>query len=255
MPNIYDTPAQITTVVNDAGNIIVDPNIPDYVTPLDVDLLKFKPTLPPIDYSNLDFSSIKLQLLNFLGANAGKFGYSVRDFADANTAGMMLNLMSHMGQMLSYHMDSMVNELFLDTAQSSWSTYRLLNMFKYKPSRPKSGLLLMQIIRRASTASASNQAAYEDNSEIVLSSASARRQITISEEIFELFPIKINSLGIMEPDYLSELIIPPYVFIDPNDPDAGLIEESLNVYNCFALSGTTITEVLVAETQLLKAKA
>ena len=44
---------------------------------------------------------------------------------------MMLNLMAHMGQMLSYHMDSMVNELFLDTAQSTWSTYRLLNMFKY----------------------------------------------------------------------------------------------------------------------------
>ena len=242
MPNIYDTPAQITTVVNDAGNIIVDNNIPDYVTPLDVDLLKFKPTLPPIDYSNLDFSSIKLQLLNFLGVNAGKFGYSVRDFADSNTAGMMLNLMSHMGQMLSYHMDSMVNELFLDTAQSSWSTYRLLNMFKYKPSRPKSGLLFMQIIRRGSTAISPAQAAFEDNSEIILSSASGRRQITIAEEIFELFPIKINSLGIMEPDYLSDLIIPPYVFIDPNDPDAGLIEESLNVYNCFALSGTTKTE-------------
>jgi hypothetical protein len=242
MPNIYDNPEQITTVVNPAGNIIVDNNIPDYVTPLDVDLLKFKPILPPIDYSNLDFSSIKLQLLNFLGTNAGKFGYNIRDFGDSNTAGMMMNLMAHMGQMLSYHMDSMVNELFLDTAQSSWSTQRLLNMFKYKPARPKSGLLMMNIVRRAATSINSTTASYENNSQITLSSALARRQIVISDEVFELFPVKINSLGIMEPDYLSDLIIPPYVSIDPNDPDAAIMEEGLNTYTCFALTGLTKIE-------------
>ena len=101
MTNIYNTPTIITPVVSPTGNIIVDQNIPDYVVPLDVDLLKFKPNLPPIDYSNLDFDAIKLQLINFLGANASKFGYSVRDFGDSNTAGMMMNLMAHMGQMLS----------------------------------------------------------------------------------------------------------------------------------------------------------
>ena len=242
MPNIYDTPEQLTAVVNPAGNIVVDNNIPDYVTPLDVDLLKFKPVLPPIDYSNLDFSSIKLQLLNFLGVNAGKLGYSVRDYADSNTAGMMLNLMSHMGQMLSYHMDSMVNELFLDTAQSSWSTYRLLNMFKYKPAKPKSGLLVLTIIRRAASSTSASTAAFENNSEIILSSATSRRQLTISEEVFELFPIKLNSLGVLEPDYLSDLIIPPYVSVDPNDPDAAIMEEGLNTYTCFALTGSTKTE-------------
>jgi hypothetical protein len=247
MPNIYDNPENITTVVNPAGNIIVDNNIPDYVSPLDVDLLKFKPILPPIDYSNLDFSSIKLQLLNFLGVNAGKLGYSVRDFADSNTAGMMLNLMSHMGQMLSYHMDSMVNELFLDTAQSPWSTYRILNMFKYKPSRPKSGLLMIEIIRRAASSTSSATASYENNLEIVLSSAiTGRRQIILGQETFELFPVKINSLGIMEPDYLSDLVIPPYVSVDPEDPDAAILEENLNTYSCFALTGTTKTEDFVS---------
>ena len=242
MTNIYNTPTTITAAVNTAGNIIVDPNIPDYVTPLDVDLLKFKPILPPIDYSNLDFSSIKLQLINFLGANASKFGYSVRDFGDSNTAGMMMNLMAHMGQMLSYHMDSMVNELFLDTAQSSWSTYRLLNMFKYKPSRPKAGVLFLTVTRRASGSNSASTAAYENSSEIVLSSSLSRRSITLGQESFELFPVKVNSLGIFEPDYLSDLILPPYISADPADPDASITEEALNTYNCFALSGTTIIE-------------
>ena len=242
MPNIYDAPTQIAAVVNPAGNIIVDNNIPDYVTPLDVDLLKFKPILPPIDYSNLDFSAIKLQLLNFLGVNAGKFGYSVRDFADSNSAGMMLNVMSHMGQMLSYHMDSMVNELFLDTSQSSWSTYRLLNMFKYKPSRPKSGLLILEIVRRASSSTDLTTAAFENNSEIILSPALSRRQITINQEVFELFPAILNSTGVFQPDYLSDLTIPAYVSVDPNDPDAAIIEEDLNTYSCFALTGVTKIE-------------
>jgi len=242
MTNIYNTPTIITPVVSPTGNIIVDQNIPDYVVPLDVDLLKFKPNLPPIDYSNLDFDAIKLQLINFLGANASKFGYSVRDFGDSNTAGMMMNLMAHMGQMLSYHMDSMVNELFLDTSQSSWSTYRLLNMFKYKPSRPKAGILLLNIVRNASSSTNATTAAYENSSEIILSSSLSRKTITLGQESFELFPIKINSLGVFEPDYLSDLIIPPFVFADPNDPDANTTEIALNTYNCFALTGTTNIE-------------
>lgn len=246
MTNIYNTPTQIKAVVNASGNIVVDPNIPDYVAPLDIDLLKFKPILPPIDYSNLDFSSIKLQLLNFLGANASKLGYNIRDFADSNTAGMMLNLMAHLGQMLSYHTDSMVNELFLDTAQSSWSTYRLLNMFKYKPSRPKSGVLFLTILRRASSSRSSATAAFENNSEIILSSSLSRRSITLGQESFELFPVKINSLGILEPDYLSDLIIPPFISVDPADPDAAITEELLNVYSCFALTGSTKTEDFIS---------
>ena len=153
MPSINDIPENLVDIVDPAGNILVDPNIPDAVTPLDVDLLRNKPKLPPLDYTNLDFSSIKLQLLNLLRANSSKLGYSVRDFADSNTAGMMLNLMAYMGQMLSYHMDSMVNELFLDTAQSPYSTYRLLNMFKYKPSRPKQGVVMLKVTRRRSVAS------------------------------------------------------------------------------------------------------
>lgn len=242
MTNIYDTPTNVLPIVNPAGNIIVDPNIPDYVAPLDVDLLKFKPNLPPIDYSNLDFSAIKLQLINFLGANASKFGYSVRDFGDSNTAGMMMNLMAHMGQMLSYHMDSMVNELFLDTAQSSWSTYRLLNMFKYKPARPKAGIIMLELVRNASTSTSSSSAAYEDSSEIILSSSLSRRTIRLGQESFELFPVKVNELGILEPDYLSDLIIPPLITVDPADPDYARTQAALNTYNCFAMTGSTVVE-------------
>ena len=99
------------------------------------------------------------------------FGYSVRDFSDANTAGMLLNLTAYMGQMVSYHADAMVNELFLDTSQSSWSTFRLLNMFGYKPTRPQPGVILLAIIRRPSSNFSSTVRTSEDASEILFSSS------------------------------------------------------------------------------------
>lgn len=245
MTTIRDIPTNLVNIVDTAGNIIVDPNIPDNVTPLDVDLLRFKPVLPPMDYTNLDFSSIKLQLLNLMRANTAKLGYSVRDFADSNTAGMMLNLMAYMGQMLSFHMDSMVNELFLDTSQSSYSTFRLLNMFKYKPTRPQQGVIMLKVIRAKSTAANVTTAAIEDASEIIFSSSLSRQSISFGSETFEIFPAKLVD-GIFTPDYLGDFVIPAYQSSTLSDPDAATTEADLNTYTCFALSGTTKIENFIA---------
>lgn len=242
MASIYNIPSNITNVTNINGNIIVDPHIPDAVTPLDVDLLRYKPNLPPIDYTNLDFSAIKLQLLNLLKANAGKLGYSVRDFADSNTSGMFLNLMAYMGQMLSYHTDSMVNELFLDTAQSTYAAHRLLSMFKYKPTRPRQGVLVLKVVRHASNAATQALRDAENNTDIIFSSSLSRRKLTIGGETFEIFPMR-SSGGILEPDFLADFIIPAYRALDPEtNPDAELVEPDLNTYTCFALSGSTRIE-------------
>ena len=242
MASIYNIPSSITDITSNTGNIVVDPHIPDAVTPLDVDLLRYKPNLPPIDYTNLDFSAIKLQLLNLLKANAGKLGYSVRDFADSNTSGMFLNLMAYMGQMLSYHTDSMVNELFLDTAQSSYAAHRLLSMFKYKPTRPRQGVLVLKVVRNRSTAATQALRDAENNSDIIFSSSIARRKLTIGGENFEIFPMR-TSEGILEPDFLGDFIIPAYQGLDQDtNPDGDMVESALNTYTCFALSGSTRVE-------------
>jgi hypothetical protein len=242
MTVVSPIPTNQTTIVSATGNIIVDPNIPDNVTPLDVDLLRYKPSLPPLDYTNLDFSSIKLQLLR---ANTAKLGYSVRDFADSNTAGMMMNLMAYMGQMLSYHMDSVVNELFLDTAQSSYATFRLLNMFKYKPTRPQQGVVMLNVTRARSTNQDSVTAALEDSQAITFSSSLNRQSIKFGSETFELFPAILVD-GVYTPDYLGDLIIPAYQTLPAPDPDSDIIEADLNTYTCFALSGTTKVENFIS---------
>lgn len=239
---IYDAPLTIQEVTAITGNIVLDPNIPDYITPLDVDILKNKPTLPALDYTNLDFSSIKLQLLNLLKANVQNFGYSVRDFADSNSAGMMLNLYAYMGQMLSYHTDSVINELFLDTAQSNIAVSKLLSVYGYKQTRPRPGVILFSVVRNRSINSDPFIREEEDNIELVLSNSLSRYVLTVNGSDYEVFPAKsIN--GNLEPDYLNDLIIPAYI-------RAGVVgelkteydESLLNTYICYGLSGITKVE-------------
>jgi len=239
---IFDTPTTATQIPVIQGSIITDPNLPGYVIPLDVDLLQNKPTLPPIDYTNLDYSSIKLQLLNLLKANSQLYGYSLRDFSDSNTAGMLLNVTAYMGQMLSYHADSMVNELFLDTAQTSWSTFRLLNLFGYKPTRPQPGIILLSIVRTSSVNPDQAQQSLEDSSEINFSSSTSRNRMMLGSETYEIFPTKLVN-GNLVPDLFGDFIIPPYSA--PSDSTASDLDYSIveqNLYFCFGLTGKTITE-------------
>lgn len=243
---VYSDPEnpQIVPVVQ--GAIREDLSIPSYVSPLDVDLLTNKPSLPAIDYTNLDFSAIKLQLLNLLKANAKTFGYSARDFSDANTTGMFLNLTAYMGQMLSYHADSMVNELFLDTAQSSWSTFRLLNMYGYKPTRPQPGVILLSIIRRPSSNFNEDVRELENSSEVMFSNSLGRKRFTFGSEAYEIFPAK-ESNGTLVPDLLGDFVIPPYISVDnPDNPDYEIEELQKNMYLCFGLTGRTVVEDFIS---------
>lgn len=243
---VYDTAQTSTIVPQPTGSIREDIVLPAYVAPLDVALLNSKPTLPPIDYTNLDFSSIKLQLLNLLKANSKLFGYSVRDFSDANTAGMLLNLTAYMGQMVSYHADAMVNELFLDTAQSSWSTFRLLGMYGYKPTRPQPGLILLAIIRRPSRNFNEAARTIEDASEIMFSNSLNKKRFKIGSEQFEIFPAK-ESNGTLVPDMLADFIIPPYLNLgDPTSSDYETAALQQNVHFCFGITGKTVVEDFIS---------
>ena len=239
---IFDEPIGAKEVTEYSGTLQVDPNLPETVSPLDIDLLQNKVTLPPIDYTNLDFSSIKLQLLNLLKANAKNFGYSIRDFSDANTAGMLLNLVAFTGQLLSYHADSLVNELFLETSQTPWAASKLLSMYGYKMSRPQAGMILLAITRRKSTNFSAETRSLEDSSEILFSSSSSRKRFTFGSESFEIFPAKDDN-GTLVPDLFNDFIIPAYKdSLSLSEPDEQFSDILANTYFCFGLTGITRTE-------------
>ena len=246
MANVVSSNSSSTvqTVPLVTGSIGVDANLPSYVSPLDIDLLTNKQTLPSLDYTNLDFSSIKLQLLNLLKANANTFGYSAREFSDSNTAGMFLNMVAYTGQLLSYHVDSMVNELYLDTAQTPWATFKLLNLFGYKPTRPIPGMIMLSITRNASNAFNPAVRNIEDNSELLFSSSLSRKRFTFGTETFEIFPVSRleGADSVISPDLLSDFVIPAYTSSTSGSPDIDYSAMQKNTCFCFGLTGKTVIE-------------
>ncbi len=244
---ITSSPTNITQIPQIIQSLAEDPNLPSNISPLDIDILKNPVNLPALDYTNLDFSSIKLQLLNLINANAKNFGYTVRDFSDSNTAGMFLNVMAYMGQMMSYHTDSMVNELFLDTAQTPWAVSKLVSMFGYKPKRPQPGMVFLAVTRRPSTNFDPTIRQSEDSSEIIFSQFSNRKTFTVNSETFEIFPTKEEN-GTLVPDLLGDFILPPYNFYgDQTDPDYQFLEMQQNTYYCFGLTGTTKIDNFISQ--------
>lgn len=242
--SVNTTPSNVQLVPLVTGSIGVDRNLPDTLSPLDVDILNNKQKLPPLDYTNLDFSSIKLQLLNLLKANAQTFGYSAREFSDSNTAGMMMNMVAYTGQLLSYHMDSMVNELYLETAQTPWATFKLLNLFGYKPTRPIPGMIFLSITRNSSSSTNTVIRSIENNAEILFSSSSNRRKLSFGTETYEIFPIK-NEAGAVSPDLFGDFVIPPYVEATNSNefsPELDFTYIQKNTYFCFGLTGKTVVE-------------
>ena len=88
-----DTP-QIAAVTKSISVLESTNEIPDYVTPLDTAVLKTKPVLPVIDYTNLDFSSIIL--------SSNILVYRARKSMRTHFRGLLTLLF----QQLSYHHDS-----------------------------------------------------------------------------------------------------------------------------------------------------
>ena len=76
---------------------------------------------------------------------------------------------------------------------------------------------------------------------MIFSSSLSRRRISFGSETFEIFSAKVSG-GIFEPDYLGDFVIPAYQSLPVEDPDSDIIEQDLNTYTCFALSGVTRSE-------------
>jgi hypothetical protein len=84
---------------------------------------------PLINYTSRDFASIKQDLLNY----AQKYyPEAYRDFNEASFGSLMVDMVSYIGDMLSFYIDYQANESFLDTAIESDSVLKLAKGLGYK---------------------------------------------------------------------------------------------------------------------------
>ena len=67
----------------------------------------------PISYTSRDFESIKESLVNY---SKRYYSSTFKDFNEASFGALMLDLVSYIGDQLSFYVDYQANECFLDTA-------------------------------------------------------------------------------------------------------------------------------------------
>lgn len=98
------------------------------------------PELVSIDYTNQDFWSLKSRLIDFIHERFGPQGTELpnvfNDFVESSIAIMLMENWAFIGDTLSFKIDQMVNELFIDTVTETENAFRLAKLVGFNPQPP-----------------------------------------------------------------------------------------------------------------------
>lgn len=93
-----------------------------------------------LNYTNQDFWSLKTRLVEFINDRFGDRGTvlpnTFNDLVEGSIAIMLMENWAFMADMLSFKMDQMVNELFIDTVTEPDNAFRLCQLVGFKPTPP-----------------------------------------------------------------------------------------------------------------------
>lgn len=108
-------------------------NCPFDVTPYDKSNLVKTPQLVNLNYTNQDFWSMKSRLIGFIKE---RFGESFTDFVESDLAMMLIENWSFIADTLSFKMDQIANEIFIDTVSEVDNAFRLAILVGFTPQPP-----------------------------------------------------------------------------------------------------------------------
>ena len=166
-------------------------NCPFDVTPYAKSEITVKPVVFNLNYTNQDFWSMKNRLVSFIQQN---FGNKFSDFVESDIAIMLIENWAFIADTLSFKMDQIANEIFIDTVTEKENAFRLANLVGFHPQPPiASRALFSASIQNPLTSDLVIPAPMD------LSVVSAGRSI-----IYELFPADQNN----QPIFDQDIIIP-----------------------------------------------
>ena len=84
---------------------------------------------PPISYTSRDFNSIKQDLINYAKVY---YPNTYKDFNEASFGSMMIDMISYVGDILSFYVDYQTNETLLDSAIEEESIVKIAKQLGYK---------------------------------------------------------------------------------------------------------------------------
>lgn len=95
-----------------------------------------RPTPVSLNYTNQDFWSLKSRLVTF---TREKFGSDFNDFIESSLAIMLIENWAFIGDTLSFKIDQIANELFIDTVTELDNAFRLAKLVGFQPTPPIAG--------------------------------------------------------------------------------------------------------------------
>lgn len=110
--------------------------------PLSVSELSSLANLPNLNYTNQDFHSMKTRLVTFIQE---KFVDDFSDFIEGDLGIMLIENWAFLADTLSFKMDQIVNELFIDTVTELENIFRLSNLIGFKPIPPIASRLCFRL--------------------------------------------------------------------------------------------------------------
>jgi hypothetical protein len=91
------------------------------------------PNIISLNYTNQDFWSMKQRLIDFIKE---KFGKDFNDFVESSLAIMLIENWAFIADTLSFKMDQIANEVFIDTVTEVENAFRLSKLVGFRPQPP-----------------------------------------------------------------------------------------------------------------------
>lgn len=108
-------------------------NCPFDITPYTQSSVITTPNIFNLNYTNQDFWSMKTRLIQF---TQQKFGDDFSDFVESSLAIMLIENWAFLADTLSFKMDQISNEIFIDTVTQVDNAFRLAKLVGFKPQPP-----------------------------------------------------------------------------------------------------------------------
>lgn len=115
-------------------------NCPVEVTPYDQSNLIKNPNVFNLNYTSQDFWSMKSKLVDFIRERFGPEGTEIPntfdDFVESSIAIMLIENWAFLADTLSFKIDQIANELFIDTVTEVENAFRLARLVGFDPQPP-----------------------------------------------------------------------------------------------------------------------
>jgi hypothetical protein len=161
------------------------------ITPLAVAKVTYNAPIYNLNYTSQDYHSMKSRLIELIKNN---FGKDFNDFSEASLSIMLVECWAWLADLLSFKIDQVANELFIDTVTEPENAFRIAKLLGFKPQPP--------LPSRAMFIATMNSVYTQDviiKTPLIVTLEFGRRDIR-----YELFPADINN----NPIFGQNIIIP-----------------------------------------------